>query len=43
MYRRRIKVIDNVFQYRTIAVLLVVVVCGVAAFTLGALMCTRAS
>jgi nitrogen fixation/metabolism regulation signal transduction histidine kinase len=37
VYRRRIKVIDNVFQYRTIAVLLVIVVCGVAAFTLGAL------
>ena len=37
MCRRRIKVIDNVFQYRTIAVLLVIVVCGVAAFTLCAL------
>ncbi len=38
MYQRRIKVIDNVFQYRMIAVLLVIVVCGVAAFTAGALL-----
>ena len=36
MYRRKIKIIDNFFQFRMIAVLLVVVVCGVAAFTLGA-------
>ncbi len=38
MEKRRIRVIDNVFQYRTIAVLLIVVVCGVAVFTAGALL-----
>jgi methyl-accepting chemotaxis protein len=40
VYRRRIKVIDNVFQYRSIAILLVVVVCGAAAFTAGLLLVT---
>jgi len=35
--RRRIKVVDNVFQYRMIAILLLMVVCGFAAFTAGAL------
>ncbi len=38
MEKRRIRVIDNVFQYRIIAVLLIVVVCGVAVFTVGALL-----
>ncbi len=38
VHRRRIKVIDNVFQYRVIAVLLVIVVCGAAAFAVGALL-----
>jgi len=38
VHRRRIKVIDNVFQYRMIAVLLVIVVCGAAAFAAGALL-----
>jgi len=38
VYRRKIKVVDNVFQYRTIAVLLLIVVCGLAAFTGGALL-----
>ena len=38
MYQRRIKVIDNVFQYRIIAILLVIVVCGVAIFTAGVLL-----
>ena len=37
MNRRRIKVVDNVFQYRMIAILLLMVVCGFAAFTAGAL------
>ena len=37
MNRRRIKVVDNVFQYRMIAILLVIVLCGFAAFTVGAL------
>ncbi len=40
MQKRRIKVIDNVFQYRTIAVLLIVAVCGFAAFAAGALLVT---
>jgi methyl-accepting chemotaxis protein len=38
VHRRRVKVIDTVFQYRMIAVLLIVVVCGLAAFTAGALL-----
>lgn len=38
MHRRRVKVIDTVFQYRMIAVLLIVVVCGLVAFTAGALL-----
>ncbi len=37
MNRRRIRVVDNVFQYRMIAILLLIVVCGFAAFTAGAL------
>ncbi len=37
MNRRRIRVVDNVFQYRMIAILLFIVVCGFAAFTAGAL------
>jgi len=36
--RRRIKVVDNVFQYRTVAILLIVVLCGLAAFTAGILL-----
>ncbi len=38
VHRRRIKVIDNVFQYRMIAILLAIVVCGAAAFTAGLLL-----
>ena len=38
MRRRRIKVVDNVFQYRTVAILLIVVLCGLAAFTAGILL-----
>lgn len=37
MNRRRIRVVDNVFQYRMIAILLSIVVCGFATFTGGAL------
>jgi methyl-accepting chemotaxis protein len=36
VHRRRIKVVDNVFQYRMIALLLVIVVCSAAAFAAGA-------
>jgi methyl-accepting chemotaxis protein len=42
VHRRRIKVIDNVFQYRVIAILLLIVVCGFAAFTAGALLVSAA-
>ncbi len=42
MHRRRIKVVDNVFQYRMIAILLFIVVCGLAAFTAGALIVSAA-
>jgi methyl-accepting chemotaxis protein len=42
VHRRKIRIIDKVFQYRTIAILLVVVLCGLAAFTAGALVLSAA-
>ncbi len=38
MNRRKTRIVDNVFQYRLIALLLVVVVCSLAVFVAGALL-----